>query len=120
MLCCFLHIGSITSTAQDKSNNDRYNDHYTGCWETGNGADGYLVTNADRTFRWIKPVANTAAPDTLQGRWRITSDYAIPFKGDIIVLKFSGGKKKKYPIGGIQHPAVIYLPGDDFHKIPCK
>lgn len=119
--CSLLFFCSVTAKAQNTSSRDYYIDYYTGCWQTNDKADGNLVTKSDLTFQWIKPANNTSAvPDTLRGSWRIKSVYSIPFKTDVIVLKFSSGKKEKYEIGVSSHPAIIYLPGDDFRKVPCK
>ncbi|WP_120516355.1 hypothetical protein [Chitinophaga barathri] len=121
LYCCLLFFCSTTAKAQNTSNKQYYIDYYTGCWQTNNKADGNFVTKSDLTFQWIKPANNTATvPDTLRGRWCIKSVYSIPFKTDVIVLKFSSGKKKKYQIGTSSSPAVIFLPGDDFFKVPCK
>jgi hypothetical protein len=86
-----------------------------------NPADGYLVTKADGTFQWTKPTdKNDAVADTLRGRWHTKGAISFPKKTDVIIMKFSNGKRKRYEIGLATFPAVIYLPGDDFHKVPCK
>lgn len=109
---CQLFFCSSIVKAQHTLND--YNVYYTGCWETGNAADGYLITRADHTFQWIKA-------DTLHGSWQIKGAISLPKKTTVMILKFSGGKKKRYEIGVTSVPAVIYLRQHvEFRKVACK
>lgn len=125
ILPCLLVLYSSITMAQHStstSSSEYYNNYYTGCWQTKDTADGYLVTQNDHTFQWTRPANKPGAlPDTLYGSWRIKAVYSIPKKTTVMVLKFRNGQRKQYSIGVTSLPATIYLPnGAEFHKVPCK
>jgi hypothetical protein len=113
------HFGA---KAQDKSTSEYYHNYYTGCWKTTYPGDGYLITEADGTFQWLKPGAVTNRTDTSRGIWRIRSRYGIPFKATVLVLKCSKkAGRRAYEIDVTSRPAVIYLTnGHRFYKVNCE
>jgi hypothetical protein len=113
VFCC------MVATAR-QNNRLAYDAYFTGCWQTSDPKDGYLVTHEDYSFMLVKPL-DGEKNDTITGKWKIRVVPSIMGNESQMVLKPKKGKKKIMGTGLLSRPAVIYqYYGADYYKVPCK